>query len=48
MPRRSDRKLAIQWMKSHVRSLRKDAFIREALQDDVFIEDDYLMLQEHK
>jgi hypothetical protein len=48
MPRRSDRKLAIQWMKSHVRSLRKDAVIREVLQDDDSIEDDYLMLQEHK
>jgi hypothetical protein len=48
MPRRSDRKAAIAWMKSHVRRLRKDASIREALEDDDSIEDDYLMLQEYK
>jgi hypothetical protein len=34
MPRRSDRKEAIAWMKNHVTRLRRDACMREALEDD--------------
>ena len=42
MPRFSYRKSAIRWMTNHVTKLRKEAVLRELIDDEDSLEDDHL------
>ncbi len=48
MPRHSDRKTAIAWMRNHVQKLRHSHLHREVIDEDDSLEDEYLLTQERK